>query len=111
MHLILIDTNSGYIWGDTRDLAGYDASYAAALRDMDAAAKYAAATLDRDVGTEADEYKIDNRGAPDSYNIYRVDINGSEALPLVGDGQDQETINAVKRECAYVATVRRVYHI
>lgn len=114
MHFILIDTNSGYIFADTRDLAGYDPSYATGLRyaeGIDAAAKYAAETLDRSLMSEVDGYEIVSRGTPDSYDAYRVDINGSEAVALVWDGQDQETIDTVERECDYVTTVRRVYNI
>lgn len=117
MHFILIDTDSGYIFADTRDLAGYDPSYATGLRyaeGIDAAAKYAAETLDRSLMSQmsqVDDYKIVSRGTPDSYDAYRVDINGSEAVALVRDGQDQETIDTVEHECDYVTTIRRVYNI
>ena len=39
------------------------------------------------------------------YFVYRADINGSEAVPGIVDGQDQEMIEAVERDCEFVAFV------
>lgn len=40
------------------------------------------------------------------YDVYRADINGSDAVPVVQDGQDRETIEAVERDCEYVGFIR-----
>jgi hypothetical protein len=37
--------------------------------------------------------------------VYRADIDGSEAVPVVEDGQDQETIEMVYGTCRKVAVV------
>ena len=39
------------------------------------------------------------------YHVYRADVRGSEAVPVVQDGQDQDTINAVMELCDYVAFI------
>jgi hypothetical protein len=40
------------------------------------------------------------------YHVYRADIDGSEVVPVITDGQDQEMIDAVAFDCAYVITIR-----
>ena len=98
---ILIDSHSGYIWGDTADLAGFDGS---AGTIVDAAAK-----LDESLNEYDREYEEVTRrelGGHTGYLVYRADINGSDAIPVVTDGQDQEMIDAVLRDCEYVGAVR-----
>jgi len=96
---ILIDRHSGYIFGDTADFA--------AGREFDTPAEAAAilheTLLDGAVAFEAcgdrDEHAV--------YDVYQADINGSDAVGVVHDGQDQETIDAVVAACEHVSTLRR----
>ena len=106
---ILIDNESGYIWGDSADLdgrifTGTPAEYAAALD----------ASLGKP-GLVYEECSAHALGAIGSthaavrvsgYHVYRADIGASEVVPVVWDGQDQETIGAVERDCEYLTTLR-----
>lgn len=89
---IIIDAYTGYIWGDTRDINGTTYN---ALDIVDACR-----TIDESIGGEPRAYEQVSRLSGDhGYAIYRVDINGSEAVPVVHDGQDAETIEAVQHDC------------
>ena len=103
MRYIIQDNYTGYIWGDSADFAaGKDApdSIVAACR-----------MLDESIGECERTYKeVSRLSGQAGYIVYRADINGSEAVPIVQDGQDQETIEAVERECqllGYVEWTRR----
>ena len=39
------------------------------------------------------------------YYVYRADIDGAEAVPVVMDGQDKDTIEAVLRDCRPVCCI------
>jgi hypothetical protein len=98
---ILIDRNSGYIWGDSADLNGkiFDGSpleYAAALDASNG-----------ELDGEADYHETYKSDARATYDVYRADIDGSEAIAIVQDGQDQETIEAVENDCQYVTSIVR----
>ena len=98
---ILIDNNSGYIFGDTADFgagAGLDDPIDAARR------------LDQHIGGMTGTYVFFPYNPPvtkEGYHIYRADIDGSEVVPLVWDGQDKDTIDAVTSNCRYVGFVAR----
>lgn len=98
---ILIDDHSGYIFGDTADLPS------AASGDMTPAR--AAQALDESLGEHGRSYEEHGPGyRPDgvmAYHVYRADVGGSEAVPIVQDGQDSEMIRAVERDCVKVAVV------
>ncbi len=95
---IIQDAYTGYIWGDTRDIDGKSYS-AESIAD-------ACRALDHSIGEYDRTYEEVSRLSGDTgYIIYRVDINGSEAVPVVRDGQDKETIEAVERDCARVGCV------
>ena len=98
---ILIDNGSGYIFGDSADLAGRIFS--------GTPAEYAAA-LDASIGEHGRAYAEVSRHALASnetgYHVYRADVRGSDAVVIVHDGQDQETIESVERDCDYVTTLR-----
>lgn len=98
---ILIDNNSGYIFGDSADFASGRQSEIESLSD-------AARMLDESIGEYGRKYTELARN-PNStvtgYDVYRADINGSEAVPVVMDGQDAETISAVVSCCEYVGFV------
>jgi len=96
---ILIDSYSGYIFGDTADyLNGHDfISIVEAAQLLDASiGKYGLRyeELDRNPGT-----------GQTGYDVYRADIGGSDVVPIVHDGQNQETIETVERDCEYVGFV------
>jgi len=98
---IMIDNSSGCIFGDTGDLDG-------AARDE--TPLEAVARLDASISAHgrlyAEESRHDLHSNETGYHVYRADVRGSEAVPLVDDGQDQETIDSVERECEYVTTIR-----
>jgi hypothetical protein len=102
---ILIDNNSGYIFGDMRDIGGK--SYTGADITPEAAAR----TLDEHLNAGAAEYETYSpnyrQHGDDAYHVYRVDVAGSEVIPIIWDGQDQETIERVERDCVKVAIVTR----
>ena len=96
-----IDSNTGYIFFDTGDLAG------AARQETPTEAVERFETFENLRGGGTVEY-VEHSRAPDGasgYEVYRADINGSEALPIVYDGQDQEAIEAVERDCEHACFV------
>ena len=107
-HYIIIDRSSGYIFFDTRDLPRDHIIDGEAMRDTELTPTLACRWGDEAVassyGAEYAETNSDDPAA--TYDVYRVDIDGSEAVALVHDGQGQETINAVERSCLHVATVK-----
>lgn len=100
---ILIDNHSGYIFGDSADLDG---------RIFTGTPVEFAAALDASIGGRESVYEEVSRHALASndsgYHVYRADVDGSEAVPVVDNGQDRETIDAVVRDCEYVTTIRCV---
>lgn len=99
---ILIDNCSGYIFADSADLNGK-------IWIGDNPADFAAA-FDITIGEHGRAYDDVSRSALASnatgYHVYRADINGSEAVTVIDDGQDQDMIDAVLRDCEYVTTLR-----
>lgn len=101
MHVILIDNGSGYIFADSRDLEGYSNS---GHQTAESAAIAAARLLDTSIGEHGRRYEYQSHNPRDTrsgYHIYRVDIDGSEAVVNVHDGQDQDTIEEVEALCDY----------
>jgi microcystin degradation protein MlrC len=99
---ILIDNNSGYIWSDMRDLGG-KAHVAADMTPVEAAR-----LTDEDAGEYGRTYEFQRVAPSDTrtgYHVYRADVGGSDAVTVVHDGQDPETIEAVMRECEFVGFV------
>jgi hypothetical protein len=90
---ILIDNHSGFIFGDSADLDG---------KIFTGTPMEYAAALDASIGEHNHTYErghhhpASNRSG---YFVYRADIDGSDAVPVVRDGQDPEMIDAVEREC------------
>lgn len=99
---ILIDHASGYIFGDTGDLNGAarDESPADAARRLDESI----GEFGRSYEEERAQYRPDFSNST-AYHVYRADVNGSEAVPLVSDGQSQDEIEQVERLCRKVAVV------
>lgn len=96
---ILIDANSGYVFGDTADLGGRDAqpeSIVEAARLVDEA----------ETGVRDRAYEeVSRLEGRTGYLVYRADVDGSEAVPVVVDGQDPAVIAAVETKCRYVGSV------
>ncbi|QNM96403.1 hypothetical protein [Chitinimonas koreensis] len=98
---ILIDNNSGYIFGDTADFAAGRQSEIESIID-------AARMMDEsngEYGRDYIEYCSLGNSNMSGYHVYRADIRGSDAVPTVLDGQNQETIDAVERDCEYAGFV------
>lgn len=97
---ILIDRESGYIFADTAALHGFCASSGTPAD--------AARALDADLKNEPAAYEeTHNRDLFAIYDVYRADVRGSEAVPVVQDGQSQEIIEAVTRDCDFVTSLKR----
>ncbi|HRD35078.1 MAG TPA: hypothetical protein PLR02_12565 [Rhodocyclaceae bacterium] len=98
---ILIDNNSGYIFGDSADFA----------QCAPDGIVEAARILDESIGEQGRSY-VERNSNPNTtatgYDVYRADINGSEAVPVVQDGQNQDVIDEVVRLCEYVGFVECV---
>ncbi len=98
---ILIDSNSGYIWGDSADLEG---------KIFDGTPVEFAKALDESLGAYGREYDSSSYSRhrnciTSGYHVYRADVRGSEAVAVVQDGQDQGMIDAVERDCAEVCFI------
>jgi hypothetical protein len=97
---ILIDNASGYVFGDSADLDG---------QTFTGTPVEFAAALDASIGEHGRSHEVLDHNPRDTstgYHVYRADIDGSEAVPVVHDGQDQETIEAVERSCRYDGFIR-----
>jgi hypothetical protein len=117
MQIILIDTDSGYIWGDSADLNGriftmddfdYDQIGPRRPTEDDWALQFARA-LDKSLGEHGRTYVMQDpaaaRNGQSGYMAYRNDINGSEAVGHIRDGQDNEMIEAVERDCQLIGFI------
>jgi hypothetical protein len=100
---IMIDSDSGYVFGDSADINGRILPCTNPIEACEG--------LDHSIGeygrTYIEHYPDSDaarRGA-NGYFVYRADINGSEAIGLIHDGQSRETIEAVQRDCRLVAFV------
>lgn len=92
---ILIDNNSGYIFADSGDLDG-------PARDetpIEFAARFDATI--HEYGRTYEMLARNPRTTVTGYDVYRADIDGTEAVALVYDGQDNETIQSVITRCSY----------
>jgi hypothetical protein len=117
MRIILIDKDSGYIWGDSADLNGgifqltesdYDQIGPRHPTADDWALAFAHA-LDMSLGERWRAYAMQSaataRNGQSGYMAYRADIGGSEAVGIVFDGQDKEVIEAVERDCELIGFI------
>lgn len=95
MRYILIDNYSGFIWGDSADLNGkiFAGTALEFARALDASLG--------DHGRTYEEQSRPNASNQTGYHVYRADIDGSDAVMIVHDGQDQATIDAVTESCRY----------
>lgn len=92
MRYIIQDAYTGYIWGDSAE----------APETIIDACKM----LDNSIGEFERTYEeVPRLSSECGYIVYRADINGSEAVPVVQDGQDREIIEAVERDCQLLGYV------
>lgn len=103
MRLILIDNNSGFIFGEF-STSDYTGIHKTSDRNLIDAAKH----VDAEIGAQARIYTASG-SAPNStqtgYHVYRADVRGSEQVGAITDGQDAEMIEAVERDCEYFGFV------
>lgn len=92
---ILIDNYTGYIFGDSANIGG---------KIFTGSPIGTAKALDESIGTYGRSYEEVGRLASNEtgYYVYRAE----EAAPVVQDGQNEETIAAVERDCAFVTAIR-----
>jgi hypothetical protein len=105
---ILIDEHSGFIYGDTADLPRDHLIEGEQAGDLELTPELAARWVDEaEGGKYGRRYSLTShmpQGAS-GYHVYRADVGGSDAVPLVWDGQDRETIEAVLEYCKYYGFV------
>lgn len=109
---ILIDSNSGFIFGDTaqfeRKLRPF-ISEDCKVGGSEMSPTQAARVLDEETVGEFGRSYIEHSRIPSDtrsgYAVYRADVNGSDAVAAIIDGQDQEMIEAVERDCEFVCFV------
>ena len=107
VRLILIDNNSGLIIADAANyrlgnLDEWRDNNSDNDSDIERVSLLAARLLDDSIGEHGCEYEFISYDPSDTRTgclIYRADIDGSEALPVVVEERNQETIDAVKRYC------------
>jgi len=99
---ILIDNNSRYIFGDTADFNG---EIYAASGPEDAARELDERVV-KEYGRTYTLYTEEPSLEVDGYWVYRADVRGSEAVPLVDDGRSQKMTNDVVRNCEFVGFVK-----
>lgn len=98
---ILIDNDSGYIYHDTAQIPDWE-EYGDSEID-------AARMGDESIGIYGREYALLDANPSDTstgYDVYRADIDGGEAVTVIWDGQDQETIKDVIESCEYRGFVK-----
>jgi len=98
---IIIDNNTGYIFGDTHNVNGKLAEAGDAID--------ACRVIDEGLGVYERRYEGVNfhrlaTSTETGYHVYRAEA-GAEDFPPVIDGQDRETIAAVERDCIYITSV------
>lgn len=97
MRIILIDTHTGFIWGDSADHNGgiYNGTpeeYAAALDESN-----------KDPLENGQQYVWSHSlSGEHGYAVYRADVNGSDAVGVICDGQSLEMIESVERDCQFL---------
>jgi hypothetical protein len=98
MRLILTDNNSGYVFGD----------YITSDRLCNDVMADAARHVDAEIGMHDRAYEVlghDPRDTSTGYHVWRSDINGSDMVPNITDGQDAELLAALERDCEYLGYV------
>jgi len=100
MRYIIIDRNSGFIWGDTAD-RWWRMDELPPVGPLESAR-----SLDQSISNDMSEmqYEItDKYDAKATYDIYAA----KDCFPVVRDGQDQSMIDLVCKRCTFTASVAR----
>ena len=97
---ILIDKNSGYIFGDTAD-RWWKMDESHPVGPLEAAESLDRALMIETTGLSYEQ--VNCHGGPATYHVYTA----GDEFPAVWDGQNQDIIDAVMRDCIYVTTVSR----
>lgn len=112
MRLVLIDSETNSVCGDTAALATRSPEWIEATareRDPESLAKIAARLLDESLGKTYRTYNFASfapRGSPAGYFVFRCDCEGNRVPPVVSDQSDSaEAISAVMMGCFYVGYV------
>lgn len=123
MRIVLIDNNSGYIFGDSADLdgrifgwddvpdparSGYPARITWTADDF---ALAFAEALDRSIGQAGRAYRMagsDPASTETGYHVYQIDVDGSDVIGDVHDGQDRELIDAVTTGGRYMGFIAAI---
>jgi hypothetical protein len=96
---ILIDNATGYIVGDSAALPG---------PTFKGSPKECAAAVDEWTGNRGhgSYQEVTRRVLGDDAAGYHVYLAASVGVPIIDDGEDQDTIDAVFRSCDYVTSLR-----
>lgn len=97
---ILIDNYSGYIFADSADLNG---------RIFDGTPTQFAEAFDHSINEYGRSYEMlhhNPRTTETGYHVYCAVAAGSEVVPVIEDGQNQEMIQTVEQQCRYVGFIR-----
>ncbi len=117
MRIILINTDFGFIWGDSVDLDDHIFRLSEYVCDQigsrrptadDWALAFARA-LDVSLGESNRTYVMKSPDAAKNkqsgYMAYRADVGGSDAVAAIFDGQSREVVEAVERDCELIGFV------
>jgi hypothetical protein len=112
MRLVLIDSETNRVCGDTTALATRSPEWIEATareRNPESLAKIAARLLDESFGRTYRTYTFASfapRNASKGYFVFRCDYDGDRAAPVISDPSDPAAaISAVMMGCFYVGYV------
>lgn len=117
--LIIQEAHSGFLWADSALFQpAHCADYSAGGFDpsgpcCDANILAAIRTMQWEIGDLDQQWEIVSRrdarilAGRDGYIVWRADVDGSDAVAAIQDGQDMDTIRAVERGCELVAVVAK----
>lgn len=113
MRLVLVDSESNRVCGDTASLAARFPEWAEAStrdRDIERLAKTAARLLDESSGKTFRTYDFASFAPRDNskgYFVFQCEREGERALPPVSDQSDPaDALSAVMTSCFYIGHVR-----
>jgi hypothetical protein len=100
---IIIDNNSGFIFGDTADrLTGRQSDW---IEKSEADILEAVELLDEEINDGWRAYKYHRANPRSTVTGYHVYDASGDQVPCVQDDQDRETIDAVESSCGYLGFV------
>ena len=108
MRVVLIDLGSGYIFFDSADLEADGRRGILPDYGVDPYPLQVARAGDRMIGEYGRTYEMVTAQPDRGYAVHRVDVGGSELVPIIEDGQDAETIHFVTEHAPLLGFV--AYH-